>query len=354
MSLFQAASAADLATLIRDAAHDRTRVHVEGGGAHGGGSDAGDGHRVSLAGRMRSVVSHDPAELVATVDAGLAVDALDAALAEHGQEWCADVLPGSTVGGAIASGASSLRRFATGPLRDSVLGLELVDGRGRLIRVGGRTVKNSTGLDLVRLMVGSRGTLGVITRAHLRVRPRPRVRAVVRAADVDLRSAIAAARQAPVLAAALADGSSVQFLLEGWRDDVASTAAMLVERLGGELDGRAEPFPALRPWVSWPAAVALTVRPSAIEPLVARSGTRWAALLSSGHLWVGGDAASDLIPVCRTAVESGGHATLISSPGWPTWQASAAGDDGAGIGERLKAAVDPDGVFPRLARWSPG
>jgi glycolate oxidase FAD binding subunit len=353
MTMIQPSSVEDLAALIGDAARDGTQVFAVGGGTHGAGGDTGHGQRVSLSGRVRSVVTYDPAELVATVDAGLAVEELDAMLAEHGQEWCADIVPGSTVGGAIASGASSLRRFAIGPLRDSVLGLELVDGRGRVIRVGGRTVKNSTGLDLVRLIVGSRGTLGVITRAHLRVRPRPRVRLVVRASDVDLRSAIAAARQAGVLAAAIADGSSVQFLLEGWRDDVASDAAMLEERLGGEIDDCSDPFPTERPWASWPAVALLTVRPSALEMLVARSGDRWATLLSTGHLWVGGDSPSDLIPVCRAAVESGGHATLVSQPGWPTLRESAAEGEGEGIGGRVKAAFDPEGVFPRLARWSP-
>jgi glycolate oxidase FAD binding subunit len=353
MRVLQVSSAAGLAALVGEAARDRTQVLAVGGGIHGGGGDTGQGQRVSLSEHLCSVVAYDPAELVVTVDAGLAVEELDATLAEHGQEWGADMVAGSTVGGAIASGASSVRRFATGPLRDSVLGLELVDGRGRAIRVGGRTVKNSTGLDLVRLMVGSRGTLGVITRAHLRVRPRPRVRSVVRARDVDVRCAIAAARQAGVLAAALADRTSVQFLLEGWRDDVASDAAMLAERLGGEIDGSAERFLAERPWAAWPAAALLTIRPSALEMLAARSGTRWAALLSTGHLWVGGNSVADLLAVCRAAVESGGHATLISEPRWPALREGVAQSDDTGIGDRIKAAFDPDGVFPSLTPWIP-
>jgi glycolate oxidase FAD binding subunit len=353
MSVIQVSSVVELAAMVREAARDRTQVLAVGGGLHGGGVDAGQELRVSLSENLRSVVAYDPAELVVTVDAGLAVEELDAALAEHGQEWGGDILPGSTVGGAIASGASSLRRFATGPLRDSVLGLELVDGRGRAIRVGGRTVKNSTGLDLVRLMAGSRGTLAVITRAHVRVRPRPRVQAVVRARDVDLPSAIAAARQAGVLAAALADRTSVQFLLEGWRDDVASSAAVLVQRLGGEIDESADRFLAERPWAAWPAAVLLTVRPSALETLAARSGTRWASLLSTGHLWVGGDSAADLLAISQAAVERGGHATLVSEPRWPALRDGVAGSDDTGIGGRIKAAFDPDGVFPSLTPWIP-
>ncbi len=340
--MVQASSAADVAMVIGEAARSGSRVLAVGGGTHGGtaGTGAVLGLGVSLSGLVRSVAAYDPAELVATVDAGLSVEELDTALAEHGQEWCADVVPGSTVGGAIASGSSSLRRLATGPLRDSVLGLELVDGRGRLIRVGGRTVKNSTGLDLVRLMVGSRGTLGVITRAHLRVRPRPRLRLVVRARDVDLGAAIAAARQAAVLGAAIVHGSSVEFLLEGWRDDVASDAAMLATRLGGEIDDRADPFPTVRPWAAWPAVATLTVRPSAVEVVVARSGPRWATLLSTGLIWVGGDTASDLIPACRAAVESGGHATLTSEPGWPSWRDDLAAGEGPGDRDDLAAGGD--------------
>jgi glycolate oxidase FAD binding subunit len=353
MSVIQVSSVAELAAVVGEAARDRTQVLAVGGGSHGGGADAGEEQRVSLSEHLRSVVAYDPAELVVTVDAGLAVEELDAALAEHGQEWGADILPGSTVGGAIASGASSLRRFATGPLRDSVLGLELVDGRGRTIRVGGRTVKNSTGLDLVRLMVGSRGTLGVITRAHVRVRPRPRVQAVVRARDVELGSAIAAARQAGVLGAALADRASVQFLLEGWRDDVTSNAARLVQQLGGEIDDSADRFLAERPWAAWPAAVLLTVRPSALEPLAARSGTRWAALLSTGHLWVGGDCVAELLAIARAAVETGGHATLVSEPCWPALREGTDQRDDTDIGVRIKAAFDPDGVFPSPTPWIP-
>ncbi len=347
----QPASVADLASLVRDAARDRIQVVAVGGGTHGG-VEPGNALRVSLAARLHSVVAYDPAELVATVEVGLTVEELDAALATHGQEWCADMAPGSTVGGAIASGASSVRRFATGPLRDSVLGFELVDGRGRLIRVGGRTVKNSTGLDLVRLLVGSRGTLGVITRAHLRVRPRPRARAVVRAGTIDLGAAAVAARRARVLTAAIVDSSRFEVLLEGWPDDVASDAAMLAERLGGEIDDAPGAFPKRRPWTEWPAAAMLTVRPSAIEVCVARfGGPRWAALLSTGLLWIGGDSVSDLGAGCRAAMETGGHATLISQPGWPAWHESAPASDDTGIAEGIKAAFDPEGTFPHLARW---
>lgn len=352
MGVIQVTSVAELASHVHVSARDRTRVLAVGGGTHGGVVATGQGeHLVSLSAHLRGVGAYDPAELVATVDAGLAVEELDATLGEHGQEWGADIVPGSTVGGAIASGASSLRRFVTGPLRDSVLGLELVDGRGRVLRVGGRTVKNSTGLDLVRLMVGSRGTLAVITRAHVRVRPRPRSRLVVRVPDVDLRSAIAAARAAQVLAAAIADGASVAFLLEGWPDDVASDAAMLANRFGGAVEEPARRLLEERPWTAWPAAALLTIRPSALEMLVASSGTRWAALISTGHLWVGGDRASDLVAVCRAAVESGGHATLISEPAWPTMRSGGHRGQDAGLAERVKAAFDPDGVFPSLVPW---
>ena len=86
MSMVQLASVADLATLIGDAARNGTQVLAVGGGTHGAGGDTGHGQRVSLSGRMRSVVKYDPAELVATVDAGLAVEELDATLAEQGQE----------------------------------------------------------------------------------------------------------------------------------------------------------------------------------------------------------------------------------------------------------------------------
>jgi glycolate oxidase FAD binding subunit len=81
--------------------------------------------------------------------------------------------PGSTVGGLVATGSAGPLRLGFGTPRDHILGLQIVTGDGRMLDIGGRVVKNVAGYDLVRLAVGSRGTLGFITRASIRLRPVP-------------------------------------------------------------------------------------------------------------------------------------------------------------------------------------
>lgn len=120
------------------------------------------------------VVAHEPAELTVTVGAGTTVGALAAALAEAGQECPLDPRsPAATVGGVLATGLSGPRRLRYGPVRDTVLEVRFVTGDARLVKGGGPTVKNVSGYDLPRLLVGSFGTLGVIVQATLRCRPRP-------------------------------------------------------------------------------------------------------------------------------------------------------------------------------------
>jgi len=101
--------------------------------------------------------------------AGTPVDALNEALARHGQRVA--LPPGGTVGGALAVGHSGVRLLGDGALRNTLLQARYVDANGTLITAGGPTVKDVTGFDLCRLLVGSRGTLGFIGDVILRSRP---------------------------------------------------------------------------------------------------------------------------------------------------------------------------------------
>ena len=117
------------------------------------------------------VIDFQPDEMIVRCGAGTDLDDLRAVLAERGQRID---LPGSgTVGGAVARGWSDVHRLGRGPVRDAVLEALVVDHRGRLVRAGGPTVKNVTGFDLVRVMVGALGTLGFFGEFVLRTRPRP-------------------------------------------------------------------------------------------------------------------------------------------------------------------------------------
>ena len=109
-------------------------------------------------------------EMTVSCGAGTPVAELDDALAAHGQ--CVAVPPTGTVGGALAVGRSGIRRLGYGPVRDVLLQTRYVSAGGEIVKAGGPTVKNVSGFDLCRLLVGSRGTLGFLGDVILRTRPR--------------------------------------------------------------------------------------------------------------------------------------------------------------------------------------
>jgi len=125
---------------------------------------------------LDGIVTYDPSEFLITAKTGTRISTLAAALAENGQYLPFDPVlkdAGATLGGTIASGISGPDRMLYGGLRDFVMEVELIDGLGRLVRGGGKVVKNSAGFDVPKLMVGSYGRLGVVTEATLKVFPKP-------------------------------------------------------------------------------------------------------------------------------------------------------------------------------------
>ncbi len=124
---------------------------------------------------MDRVLSFDRTDLTITVQPGMTLAALNAALVGSGQRSTLEAPDPETwtVGGLVAGRAPSFSEGAHGPVKDHVLGLRCVDGAGRSLAFGGRVVKNVTGYDLVRLLSGSRGTLAVLTEVTLRLTPVP-------------------------------------------------------------------------------------------------------------------------------------------------------------------------------------
>jgi glycolate oxidase FAD binding subunit len=160
-------------------------------------------------------------EMVVACGAATAVDDLVAALADVGQTVA---LPGGgTVGGALAVGLSDHRRLGYGPVRDVLLQAEFVSAGGDVVKAGGPTVKNVSGFDLCRLLVGSRGTLGFLGAVILRTRPLPRDSRWFRR-DGDPWDVLAGLFK-PV--SVLWDGSATWALLEGHPRDVDEQAASL-------------------------------------------------------------------------------------------------------------------------------
>ena len=140
-----------------------------------GGATATDGCLVLSTARMTGIRELDPVNEIAVAEAGVLNADLDRAAAAHGLMYAPDPSSTeiSTIGGNLATNAGGLRCVKYGVTRDSALGLEVVLAGGPVLQTGRRTVKGVTGYDLTGLFVGSEGTLGVITSATLRLRPRP-------------------------------------------------------------------------------------------------------------------------------------------------------------------------------------
>jgi glycolate oxidase FAD binding subunit len=158
-------------------------------------------------------------EMTVCCGAGTSAAELDDALSSTGQ--CVALPPGGTVGGALSVGRSGIRRLGQGPVRDVLLQARYVSAAGVVVKAGGPTVKNVSGFDLCRLLVGSRGTLGFLGEVILRTRPRPRYeRWFTSVADpVDLLSVLY--RPASVLW----NGTTTWVLLEGDERDVEAAAS---------------------------------------------------------------------------------------------------------------------------------
>jgi glycolate oxidase FAD binding subunit len=170
------------------------------------------------------VVEFSPAEMIVRVGAGTTVSDVDAALADARQTVALPDWEGATVGGVLAVGSSGLRRLGWGPVRNTLLEARYVSAEGKVVKAGGPVVKNVTGFDLCRLLVGSLGTIGVLAEVVLRTRPRPAASRWLAASGADP-FAPRAALHAP--SAVLWDGATTWVLLEGHPADVDAEAARL-------------------------------------------------------------------------------------------------------------------------------
>ena len=121
------------------------------------------------------VIAHEPGDLTVTVEAGVTLDTLQEALSQHNQFLPLDPphSAAATVGGILATNAFGAGSAGYGTPRDWLIGITVVDAQGRLVRGGGKVVKNVTGYDLPKLHIGALGTLGVIVEATFKVAPRP-------------------------------------------------------------------------------------------------------------------------------------------------------------------------------------
>lgn len=277
------------------------------------------------------VVTYDPADLTVTVRAGTTVAELASVLGASAQECALDPRdPDATVGGTLAVGLSGHRRLRYGPLRDRVLEVRFATADGRIVRGGGPTVKNVTGYDLPRLLVGSFGTLGVLTRVILRCQPRP-ARAAWFGSEADpARVRGSVFRPSSVLW----DGTTTSVLLEGNDADVTSQARAAA----------LAPIDAPPAWPEGPHRGRVSVRPARLAAVAAAldaiAGCRWLAECGIGTVHVATD---------DEAALGRARDAASAAAGWLLREAGAPGLDGFGtplpsgaLAARVKAAFDPD------------
>ncbi|MFU8896820.1 MAG: FAD-binding oxidoreductase [Gammaproteobacteria bacterium] len=207
-----------------------------------------DGGVVLSTERMAAVLKIDPANRVAVVQPGATNGAVQAAAGAAGFFWPPD--PGSaeycTIGGNLACNAAGPRALKYGTPRENTLGLEAVTGEGRIIRAGCYTTKGVVGLDLTRLLIGSEGTLAIITEATLKLSALPERVATLRAAYTDMHAAAAAVSRImaqPVVPRVLEflDGAALALLRARNPGDLPAGAGAL---LMIEADGLSEHLPA--------------------------------------------------------------------------------------------------------------
>jgi glycolate oxidase FAD binding subunit len=304
---------------------------IEGGGTRGGGIGA---ETLSTAG-LTGITLYEPGALTLVVRAGTPLAEVEATLAAEGQmlpfePWDARPLTGAngtpTVGGMAAVNASGPRRIQAGACRDGMIGVRFVDGTGAVVRNGGRVMKNVTGIDLVKLMAGSHGTLGVLTEVAFKVLPRPETTATLVLDGLDdatagraMRAALATPYQVSGAAhLPHADGGARTLLrLEGFEASVAHRARALAEALASfgvvRIEQGQGDWAAVRDAASFGgregAVWRISVRPTDGPPLAARLAPAeiihdW----GGGLLWVLADEATDV----RAAMAGiPGHASLI-------------------------------------------
>ena len=239
-------------------------VCVRGGGTRWSmGGEPSPGTREVQA--PTGIVAFEPAEMTVQVRAGTPVAALQTELAAAGQRTALPERAGGTVGGALMAGESSIARLGVGSVREALLQARYVCADGQLASAGAATVKNVSGFDLCRLLVGSLGTLGLVGEALLRTVPVGETERWVRLAGADP----GAVRSCHTAASVLWDGAGVWALLSGYEVDVDADLG----RLGDceDVDGPPE-LPPHR-WSCTPAeAAAFDARNGAAGRFVAEVG----------------------------------------------------------------------------------
>ncbi len=315
------------------------------------------------------IVDYDPTELVITARCGTRLTDIESAMAASGQMLAFEPPhfgSGATIGGCIAAGLSGPRRAYAGAVRDLVLGIRLLDGRGEDLAFGGRVMKNVAGFDVSRLVVGALGTLGIILEVSLKCVPLPRVEST-RVFELDGDEALRKVNEwggAPLpLSASCWYHGRLHVRLSG-----AESAVKAAERrLGGEAMADAAAFWASIREQSSPffgAESKIHQAGGDRAPLDRHSSSWWRLSVRSiapyaefgadqlvewgGALrWVSAGSELDAHAMRAWAARSGGHATLFRAADKTIGVFQPLPAPMMALHQRVKAALDPAAIFNR-------
>lgn len=342
MTAFAEAEAA-LAEEVR-AAHDAgTPLEIVGGGTRLALGRPVQAEKTVSTAALSGISLHEPGALTLVAGAGTPLAEIEAALAAENQRLAFEPMDhrrllGSsgepTIGAVAAMNNSGSRRIQAGAARDAMLGVRFIDGRGEVLRNGGRVMKNVTGYDLVKLMAGSWGTLGVVTEISFKVLPAPEATGVVLIEGLDDEAAIRALSAAlgspyditgaahlpvgvdgkPVTMIRLEGfGASVKYRAEKLRGELASFGKAEIET---DPDRTAAGWRYIRdvePFHGEGAVWRVSVKPSDGPKLTAALGMDAVYDWGGGLVWLRtadeGDAGAAAIRAETRRL--GGHATLV-------------------------------------------
>jgi len=350
-------SETDLAQIIASA---KSPLKIIGGGTRPVGRVAGEELSTSA---LSGITLYEPGALTLVAQAGTPVKDVEKALAAQNQRLAFEPMDHRpllgtagipTIGGVVAANASGPRRIAVGAARDFMLGVRFVDGSGNIIKNGGRVMKNVTGYDLVKLLTGSYGTLGVLTEVSLKVLPAVAATLTLTLNGLDDAAAIkamSAALSSPFEVTGVAHDPSLSlthFRLEGFAASIAYRAEELAKKLhsfGAATESNTD-WSAIRDVKSFAGKSGdvwrISVKPSDAPALTAKLGADavqydW----GGGLIWALCPTGHDLRRAMGTTA---GHATLVRGTGHgPTFHPEPA--PVAAITSGLRAKFDPRNIL---------
>ena len=328
------------------AAVDKAPLRIRGGGTKDFYGNKPEGALLDTTNHT-GIVAYEPTELVVTARAGTRLAELEAALAEKGQMLAFEPphFGEATVGGCVAAGLSGPRRATAGSVRDFVLGVKLLDGKGEILNFGGQVMKNVAGYDVSRLMAGALGTLGLLLEVSLKVLPKPPAEATLRL-ELPQDKAIETMNRwggqpLPLSATCWSDGQ-LTVRLSGARAAVAAAK----EKIGGESVADAEAlWRGVREqqdgFFSGTAALWRLSLPPKTAPLALPGGQliEWGGALR----WLKSD-----MPAAQAreaAAQAGGHATLFRGSDRSAGVFQPLPAPLMAIHKSLKRNFDPQGLF---------